>query len=757
MAPQESEKPDIPVLVSACKDLFANYCTSHSAPFESRQNAKQQRDRFSLLEPDLAVFARSNEFLGYDEIRTLVTGQLSVLRTNLEFVAPRARSDNSSLPKESQGLEWVRQLEGTLSDAFDAIEAIIGRLEKLKAIIQQLSEAEDDTEKVTTRSAFMSIKRVVNSDFPDAFPHLQDHLATSILKRHSSLQRPMNQRHQPADMQQITLRGVTFTLADSSGRDLDSSDSQSNCQPSRDLCLGIPRPLSSFNSRSISSSSQSSTTATAENEHIDYPEPPKAEDGKPGPLCPYCYKVLESSDLSQPGWNDTPFQDSKLWEKHMEERHGEDWARQLLNPLNKQLATITQSNSVTSRTEPTCPLCYSWSIAKGAKRQDESWQQPFKLGELAKHIGNHMLRLALNSWNELEKNACQTSPDFSSEEIESGSGRHASNLQSDNPSNEDESTAAEGHSLEQDEPKVSEAMGLSMEHNPVAANERDGCCDMILKRSNTDNSSTPSSTTNLESCRSRQDTRAEAETVNQQVMQLRFRSSSSEHPDSLSSMVKTAKEPLEQRKYQEPEEEYCKAPELHVDVLGASYPRSISDKGSWANALVREDKLEEAKNIYEDILRLGTKAHGKEHRYTLSCQSNLASILEKKQQYVEAEKLYRYVWKTQQRMLRVDHPDTLASYNKLANALTRLRRFDDAILIYTEALEKRSKELGRDHSDTIITLGNLANALQNQGQYSEAKRRYEDAKTRRKELFEGNYPHLQWIEDRLNEASKKGE
>jgi hypothetical protein len=91
MALQELEKSDISELVSACKDLFTNYPTSYPASSESRQSAKRQWDRFSALEPDLAVFARSNAFLGCDEIRALVTGQLSVLRINLEFgMLPRS-------------------------------------------------------------------------------------------------------------------------------------------------------------------------------------------------------------------------------------------------------------------------------------------------------------------------------------------------------------------------------------------------------------------------------------------------------------------------------------------------------------------------------------------------------------------------------------------------------------------------------------------------------------------------------------------
>lgn len=40
----------------------------------------------------------------------------------------------------------------------------------------------------------------------------------------------------------------------------------------------------------------------AEDDRVDYPEPPKAEHGKPAPQCPYCCEVLESSDLSQPAW-----------------------------------------------------------------------------------------------------------------------------------------------------------------------------------------------------------------------------------------------------------------------------------------------------------------------------------------------------------------------------------------------------------------------------------------------------------------------
>ncbi|KAL2690006.1 hypothetical protein Neosp_004072 [[Neocosmospora] mangrovei] len=668
MALNEPEKSDIFKLVSDCKCLFKGYLNSTSAPSEPPENAKQHKSRFFALEPDLVVFARSKVFLNYDDIHALVTEQLSVLRTNLEF-------------------EWVHQLKGKTLDAFQAIEAIIGRLEHLKDVIRQLSEIEDCTEKGTTRSQFLSIRRVVKSNSPTAFPYVHDHLATSILERHSSLRQRMNQQHRPTNIQRVAFSGGTSTSA-------------------------------------------------------DYPKPPKAEYGKPAPQCPYCYKVLESSNLSQPGWEDhvnedlspyvcpiyncdqraTPFLNDDAWARHMNTRHPENWPR-------------TLCESRTGSPELACPLCDSWSPPKGAN--DESWRIPNKREQLNKHIGKHLLRLAFDGLDKLERNPHQTSPAFSSEDFETVSGRHESSLRSDNPSNEGESIVTEGHGLEQDEPNVSEAIDMPVRHNPVAATEKDGRPDMTLKRSNNDNSSTTSSTSNLESCKSHRDTCAEAETVYQTTTQLPFRSSNSERPVSLSSMDKTG-------------EEYCKAPEPPANALGASSHCDISIKGSQANALVKKDDIAGAEKIYQEILDLGTEVLGEEHPHRLACRSNLASILERKGEYAEAEVIYRDVWELQQRTLGDRNPDTIASYNKLANALTRLRRFDEAVLIYEKALKMRKNLLGAKHSDTIITLGNLANALQNQGQHDEAKKMYSDAMALGEDVPEDE--HLQWIRARYQEV-----
>ncbi|RSL53565.1 hypothetical protein CEP54_010304 [Fusarium duplospermum] len=337
---------------------------------------------------------------------------------------------------------------------------------------------------------------------------------------------------------------------------------------------------------------------------------------------------------------------------------------------------------------------------------------------------------------------------------ERGTTSHASSLHSDNTSSESESTVGEGRSLEQDEPKVPEAINMPEEHNPVTANETNGCCDMALNWNN--NPSIPSSTRTPQSRKSRQCNYAEAATLHQKTMQPSSQSSSSEHPESLSNVVKSARELFEQRKYRESEKKYRDVLKLHTEALGASSPCIVSIKGNLANALVRQGKHPEAKTIYQEILDLGTDALDEKHPYRLSCRSNLASILEKKGQYGEAEAVYRDVWKLQRKWLGDYHPDTLASYNKLANALTRLKRFGEAVTIYKKALEMRRELLGAEHSDTIITLGNLANALQNQGHDDEAKEEYKEAMRLGEKVLKGGHPHLQWIVDRHKEALKGG-
>ncbi|KAH7020206.1 hypothetical protein EDB80DRAFT_746775 [Ilyonectria destructans] len=134
MAPQELEKRDLSKLALICRGLFNRYATLDPACSAPRKSAARQQERFSTS--DLAVFTRPNTSLDCDEIRALAIEQLVVIQTNLEFEFP-GKSDVLSSPKDAPRREWIRQLEGTPSEALEAVEATIFRLDDLGEAIRQ--------------------------------------------------------------------------------------------------------------------------------------------------------------------------------------------------------------------------------------------------------------------------------------------------------------------------------------------------------------------------------------------------------------------------------------------------------------------------------------------------------------------------------------------------------------------------------------------------------------------------------------------
>ncbi|KAH6876579.1 hypothetical protein B0T10DRAFT_566794 [Thelonectria olida] len=97
----------------------------------------------------------------------------------------------------------------------------------------------------------------------------------------------------------------------------------------------------------------------ADDDRVDYPKPPKRDNGKPGPKCPYCCKLLKSFDLlprarhvnqdlkpyiclfDNCGQPSPSFEDYEKWANHMAERHTTDWPRKLQNSFDERQATRT--------------------------------------------------------------------------------------------------------------------------------------------------------------------------------------------------------------------------------------------------------------------------------------------------------------------------------------------------------------------------------------------------------------------------------
>lgn len=232
----------------------------------------------------------------------------------------------------------ISGLEGTSSEALQAIEATINRLNRLGATIRKYSASslDDRVESFTRRHGdedYTQLARhYVRCKYKTATPSLRDHLAQSMASRRQRLRylhrhqsklaglvntrtRTMEIRAHPlaslvqsedvvgaVDQQlsqnlekEMTERRRTHYGRSSAGGER-SETNVSDFVPTRP---GLARLRS--DDASVVSSSNDSSTAMAEVLE-DYPEPPMPHPGQPEPPCPYCCQPLEGCERMGVKW-----------------------------------------------------------------------------------------------------------------------------------------------------------------------------------------------------------------------------------------------------------------------------------------------------------------------------------------------------------------------------------------------------------------------------------------------------------------------
>ncbi|PNP80376.1 hypothetical protein FNYG_05975 [Fusarium nygamai] len=156
MAQREQEERDIWELAAICEDLFQKYASAEPGCSAPQKSAARQQQRFSTIV--WALFTHSETPLDLDVIRPLASRQIYTIRTRLEFAALHDTKFHSSSEvlsslKDIQRRKWIKQLEGTPSDALGAVKEAIDRLEQLGKVILQHSHSE-----VPTNERGMSLK-----------------------------------------------------------------------------------------------------------------------------------------------------------------------------------------------------------------------------------------------------------------------------------------------------------------------------------------------------------------------------------------------------------------------------------------------------------------------------------------------------------------------------------------------------------------------------------------------------------------------
>ncbi|WP_375327584.1 tetratricopeptide repeat protein [Microcystis sp. BLCC-F210] len=214
-----------------------------------------------------------------------------------------------------------------------------------------------------------------------------------------------------------------------------------------------------------------------------------------------------------------------------------------------------------------------------------------------------------------------------------------------------------------------------------------------------------------------QDKLAEAERLNQQVIQL-----------------------YQQGKYNEAIPLAEQALAIIKQQLGDNHPLTAQSLNNLAFLYDSQGRYSEAEPLYKQALAIIKKQLGDNHPLTAQSLNNLAELYRVQGRYSEAEPLYNQALAIIKQQLGDNHPLTAQSLNNLAALYGSQGRYSEAEPLYKQALAIRQQQLGENHSDTAQSLNNLAELYRVQGRYSEAEPLYNQALAIIKQQLGDNHP-----------------
>ncbi len=220
---------------------------------------------------------------------------------------------------------------------------------------------------------------------------------------------------------------------------------------------------------------------------------------------------------------------------------------------------------------------------------------------------------------------------------------------------------------------------------------------------------------------------AEAETQLQKVLEVQLRELGLNNPNTIETRIAIADVIYGQGRYQEAEKLYRELLDLLRHEQPVDDKRILLTMNSLAINLTAQRRNDEAEIIYREVLDKETRSFGSDHPRTLQTMLNLGRTFYFEHKYIEAERQLRETLELQTRVLGPDHLDTLWSKQMLADTLRDDGRLHDAEKLMREALTARERSLGPDHPDTLSSMMELAVTLDMLRQYDQAEALYRKA------------------------------
>ena len=160
--------------------------------------------------------------------------------------------------------------------------------------------------------------------------------------------------------------------------------------------------------------------------------------------------------------------------------------------------------------------------------------------------------------------------------------------------------------------------------------------------------------------------------------------------------------------------------EMRKKLLSAEHPGSFRSMRNIPGTHSIQRRWNEAEQVEVQVLDMRKKLLAAEHPHTLISKKNLAKSYAKQEKWNETEQQEVQVLDMSKKVLGPEHPDTL-SMGHLAYIYLSQGKWNEAEQLEVQVLDMRKKLLGAEHPHTLISMGNLARSYANQEKWNEAE------------------------------------
>ena len=234
---------------------------------------------------------------------------------------------------------------------------------------------------------------------------------------------------------------------------------------------------------------------------------------------------------------------------------------------------------------------------------------------------------------------------------------------------------------------------------------------------------------------------AAAEAEYRDVLAARLRVLSPDHPDTLITRHCIADEMAARGNHAAAEAEYRDVLAARLRVLGPDDPDTLTTRHQIALVMAARGNHAAAEAEFRDVLAARLRVQSPDHPHTLITRHCIARVMAAQGNHAAAEAEFRDLLAVRLRVLSPDHPHTLETRRCIADEMAARGNHAAAEGEYRDVLAVRLRVLGPDDPDTLTTRHQIALVMAAQGNHAAAEAEFRDVLAARLRVLSPDHPH----------------